>query len=48
MKGKVILSALFISIFVVFFSCGKKKAEWTGTIEEENGVILVKNPNEPI
>lgn len=29
-------------------SCGKQKAEWKGTIEEENGVIVVKNPKEPM
>ncbi|GAH67513.1 unnamed protein product, partial [marine sediment metagenome] len=32
----------------MFVSCGKQKAEWKGTIEEKNGVTVVKNPKEPI
>ena len=32
----------------MFVSCQKQKAEWKGTIEEENGVIVVKNPKEPM
>jgi len=40
--------ALLISVFFLFVSCQKQKAEWKGTIEEENGVIVVKNPKEPM
>jgi len=29
-------------------SCGKQKAKWQGTITEEGGVTVVKNPKEPI
>jgi len=29
-------------------SCEKQKARWEGTIEEENGVKIIKNPSEPL
>lgn len=29
-------------------SCGQQKAEWKGTIEEMDGVTIVKNPKEPM
>ena len=50
MKGKikVVSTVLFISLFTIFTSCGKQKAEWKGTIEEKNGVTVIKNPKEPI
>jgi len=31
---------------MILVSCQKQKAEWKGTIEEVNGVTLVKNPKE--
>jgi hypothetical protein len=37
---------LFLSVLIVFVSCGKQKARWGGTIEEVNGVTHVKNPKE--
>jgi hypothetical protein len=50
MKGKikVVLIVSFISLFTIITSCGKQKAEWKGTIEEKNGVTVIKNPKEPI
>jgi hypothetical protein len=39
---------LFLLIFFMFVSCGKKEAKWKGTIEEEDGIVVVKNPKEPI
>jgi len=33
---------------MMLISCQKQKAEWRGTIEEENGVTVVKNPNKPL
>ncbi|MCJ7582978.1 MAG: 6-bladed beta-propeller, partial [Candidatus Aminicenantes bacterium] len=39
---------LIIACFLLLFSCNKQKTEWKGTIEEKDGVILVKNPDEPI
>ena len=50
MKNKIFSFSfiLFFSIFTIFASCGKQKAEWKGTIEEIDGVTVVKNPKEPI
>jgi hypothetical protein len=39
---------LFLSIFMMFVSCRAQKAGWKGTIEEENGITVVKNPDAPI
>jgi hypothetical protein len=39
----------FIAFLVFsFFCCSSQKAEWKGTIEEEDGVKVIKNPNEPL
>ncbi len=35
-------------IFIVTSACQKQKSGWQGTIEEENGVKVVKNPAEPM
>ena len=43
---KVVLIVLFLSVVIIFVSCGKQKAEWKGTIEKVNGVTVVKNPKE--
>ena len=53
-KGQMRNSIKFISIVMSFsalmilVSCQKQKAEWKGTIEEVDGVTIVKNPKEPI
>lgn len=40
---------LSLSIFMMIISCGEQKElEWNGTIEEVDGVTVVKNPKEPI
>ncbi|MDH5203388.1 MAG: hypothetical protein OEW69_09035, partial [Nitrospirota bacterium] len=39
---------LFLSVLIILVSCEKRKAVWKGTIEEENGVTIVKNPKKPI
>jgi len=41
----LLLSLLFI---IISLSCCQKVAEWKGTIEEKDGVIIVKNPKEPM
>ncbi len=33
---------------ILFFSCSQQKSEWEGTIEEVDGVTVVKNPKEPM
>lgn len=48
MKNTVVLSILCLVILTFTFSCNQKVAEWKGTIEEKEGVIIVENPKEPI
>ncbi|MCJ7582075.1 MAG: hypothetical protein MUP98_16305, partial [Candidatus Aminicenantes bacterium] len=47
MKSKFILAILFITLFILTLSCTQKNMEWKGTIEEENGVTVIKNTNKP-
>ena len=47
-KIKLISIVLFLSVIIMLVSCGRQKSEWKGTIEEENGVTVVKNPKEPM
>lgn len=48
MKSKIKVVPIFISlsVFIMLISCQKQKAEWKGTIEEVNGVTIVRNPKE--
>jgi hypothetical protein len=39
---------LIFLILIVFVFCGKQKPQWGGTIEEVDGVTVVKNPNVPM
>jgi len=39
---------IFFLIFIALISCYKQKAEWKGTVDEVDGVIIIKNPKEPI
>jgi len=50
MKTKIAFITLvfFIAASMLLVSCGQQKAKWKGTIEEQDGVIIVKNPAEPI
>lgn len=50
MKNKKSISSVILvfMILIVFAFCGKQKPEWGGTIEEVDGVTVVKNPKEPI
>jgi len=47
-KNSVASIVFFLSAFLILASCGKQHSEWKGTIEEINGVTVVKNPKEPI
>jgi sugar lactone lactonase YvrE len=48
MKSKAYsIQIILIFVISVLVSCGQKKAEWEGTIEEVDGVTTVKNPKEP-
>ncbi len=47
MKNQIRFFLFFVVFFFLIF-CGQPKAEWKGTIEEVDGVTIVKNPKEPI
>ena len=47
-KAKVLSVALFLSAFIMVISFGGQRAEWKGKIDIENGVKVIKNPNEPL
>jgi len=47
-KAKIVSIVLLISVCTILVSCQKKEAEWKGTIEELDGVTIVKNPKEGI
>ena len=47
-KNYIFSIALFLSAFNILVSCGKQKTEWEGSIEEKDGVTIVKNPKEGI
>ena len=47
-KTQLFSIVLYFSVVFILVSCGQPKAEWRGAIEEEDGVIVVKNPKEPI
>ena len=50
MKNKASIPAMitFIFVSVIFISFGKQIEKWKGTIEEENGVKVIRNPNDPL
>lgn len=45
MRFKIISILVLI---IMTFSCTQNKTEWKGTIEEKDGVKIIKNPEEPI
>lgn len=47
---KFFLFILLIGVIVFFLgiSCKKKGESWEGTIQEKDGVMVVRNPNEPL
>jgi hypothetical protein len=40
--------AIFILTFIMTISSGEQQPVWKGTIKHENGVIVVRNPKEPM
>jgi len=50
MKNKIngILIVFVLTVLLMLVACGPQKTEWKGTIEQENGVTVVKNPKEPM
>ena len=50
-RGKMkntISIVLLVSAFMIFASFINQNPQWKGTIEEEDGVKVIKNPNEPL
>ena len=47
-KMKVAKLGLIAALVFTLFCCCSQKAEWQGTIEVVDGVIVVKNPKEPL
>lgn len=45
---KYIYFIFCIAFLFLLVSCNQNKTEWKGTIEEKDGMIIVKNPIEPI
>jgi hypothetical protein len=45
---KVSKLGLIAFLTFTFFCCSSQKTEWHGTIEEADGVTVVKNPKEPM
>jgi hypothetical protein len=49
MKKKTFnIMGMGILLLIFFTSCAREKSGWAGTIEEENGVTVVRNPKQPI
>ena len=47
-KAGITPAVLLLTIFAVLISCKQQKTEWQGTIEEVDGITVVKNPKEPM
>jgi hypothetical protein len=47
-RVQIFLIVLCLFIVILTVSCGQKGAKWQGTIEEEDGIPVVRNPKEPI
>lgn len=47
-KTRLVSIVLFISATILLVSCRQQKAEQQRTVEEVDGVMVVKNPGEPI
>ena len=50
MKTKItfFVVVFFIAASMILVGCGQQKTKWKGSVEEKDGVIVVKNPKEPI
>jgi hypothetical protein len=47
-RFKHVQAGILIFIFIMSLGCQKQKTGWQGTIEEENGIRVVKNPVKPM
>ena len=48
MRDRFISIVLLIPLAILTFSCSQNGPKWKGTIEEEEGVTVVKNPKVPM
>jgi hypothetical protein len=48
MKCKLCAAFLLITLFLSLSSCKQQKARWRGSIEEVDGITIVRNPKEPV
>jgi hypothetical protein len=54
LEGTMRLKSIFLALLIILVStlayvaCGRQKLEWKGTITEKDGVVIVKNPKEPL
>jgi len=44
----ILLIILFLLVSIICVSCSQQKSGWQGTIKEVDGLIVVKNPVEPV
>jgi hypothetical protein len=47
-KNNLISIVVVLLVLIMLTACKTQKAEWKGTIEQEDGVTVVKNPKEPM
>ena len=47
-KSAVLSVILFLSVFIILTSCSEQTAKWEGTIKQEDGITVVRNPKKPI
>ena len=47
-KTKIFSIAILLCALIMLVCCSQQKTEWKGTIEEVDGVTVVKNPKEPM
>jgi hypothetical protein len=47
-KKAFFIMGMGIVLLIFLISCAKEKSGWAGSIEEENGVTVVRNPKQPI
>lgn len=49
MKHKFLINVILICLLsLAFISCKEHESKWRGTIEEQSGVTIVKNPKDPV
>ena len=49
MKSKAIIAfTVIFSAIILFNACGQQNTEWQGTIEKVDGILVIKNPKDPM